>query len=90
MVYEYGTAAISCYQLSILEDKYHFDSHYILTGKKSREVDIDSYVINKGWNDKCSFFERMARYEVRMLKESKKGEGIGAESIVSWGISRNP
>ena len=72
--YEYGTAAISCYQLFILEEKYHFDSHYILTGKKSREVDIDSYVINMGWNDKCSFFERMARYEVRVLKESKRKE----------------
>ena len=49
-------------------------AYRILTGKKSREVDIDSYVINMAWNDKCSFFERMARYEVRMLKESRRKE----------------
>lgn len=71
--YEYGDSAISCEKLSILEEAFHFDVRYIVTGKRE-QIDIDRYVVNMPWKEKRDFFERMARYVLRILYNTEKGE----------------
>ena len=71
--YEYGDSAISCEKLSILEESFHFDVRYIVTGKRE-QIDIDRYVVNMPWKEKRDFFERMARYVLRILNNTEKGE----------------
>ena len=71
--YEYGDSAISCEKLSILEESFHFDVRYIVTGKRE-QIDIDRYVVNMPWKEKRDFFERMARYVLRILYNTEKGE----------------
>ena len=71
--YEYGDSAISCEKLSILEEAFHFDVRYIVTGKRE-QIDIDRYVVNMPWKEKRDFFERMARYVLRILYNTVKGE----------------
>lgn len=47
--YEYGDSAISCEKLSILEEAFHFDVRYIVTGKRE-QIDIDRYVLRILYN----------------------------------------
>ena len=70
---KYGDSAISCEKLSILEESFHFDVRYIVTGKRE-QIDIDRYVVNMPWKEKRDFFERMARYVLRILNNTEKGE----------------
>ena len=67
--YEYGDSAISCEKLSILEEAFHFDVRYIVTGKRE-QIDIDRYVVNMPWKEKRDFFDRMARYVLRILNNT--------------------
>ena len=60
-------------KLSILEESFHFDVRYIVTGKRE-QIDIDRYVVNMPWKEKRDFFERMARYVLRILYNTEKGE----------------
>ena len=71
--YEYGDSAISCEKLSILEESFHFDVRYIVTGKRE-QIDIDRYVVNMPWKENRDFFESMARYVLRILNNTEKGE----------------
>ena len=39
-----------------------------------KRQDIDRYVVNMPWKEKRDFFERMARYVLRILNNTEKGE----------------
>ena len=56
-----------------MEEAFHFDVRYIVTGKRE-QIDIDRYVVNMPWKEKRDFFERMARYVLRILYNTEKGE----------------
>lgn len=45
----------------------------LATGKRE-QIDIDRYVVNMPWKEKRDFFERMARYVLRILNNTEKGE----------------
>ena len=85
--YEYGDSAISCEKLSILEESFHFDVRYIVTGKRE-QIDIDRYVVNMPWKEKRDFFERMARYVLRILYNTK--ENRQGNRNIYRGVVKNP